>query len=62
VLLGLPVAGRSTGQGLAGSYQHGGDARRAHRHWREAVTLYTELGAPEAEQVLAELAGDAAGV
>ena len=48
--------------GLASSYQHSGDTRRAHRHWREALTLYTELGAPEAEQVHAELAGDAARV
>jgi hypothetical protein len=36
--------------------------RRAHRHWREALTLYTGLGAPEAEQVHAELAADAARV
>jgi Tfp pilus assembly protein PilF len=48
--------------GLASSYQHGGDMRRAHRHWREALTLYTGLGAPEAEQVHAELAADAARV
>jgi len=48
--------------GLAGSYQYGGDARRANRHWREALTRYTELGAPEAEQVRAELAGAAARV
>ena len=48
--------------GLASSYQHSGDTRRARRHGREALTLYTELGAPEAEQVQAELAGDAARV
>ena len=48
--------------GLAGSYQQSGDTRRAHRHRREALTLYTELGAPEAEQVHAELAGHAARV
>ena len=49
-------------QGLASSYQHSGDTRRAHRHLREALTRYTELGAPEAEQVHAELAADAARV
>ena len=48
--------------GLATSYQQAGDARRAHRHRREALALYTELGAPEAGQVHAELAGDAAAV
>jgi hypothetical protein len=34
----------------------GGDLRQARRHWREALSLYTELGAPEAEEVRAKLA------
>jgi tetratricopeptide (TPR) repeat protein len=41
--------------GLASAYQADGDTRKARRHWREALSLYTDLGAPEAEEVRAQL-------
>jgi len=41
--------------GLASTYQASGDAARARRHWQQAVTLYTGLGAPEADQARARL-------
>jgi DNA-binding SARP family transcriptional activator/tetratricopeptide (TPR) repeat protein len=43
--------------GLARGYQATGEPARAHRHWRPALMLFTELGAPEADQVRAQLAG-----
>jgi tetratricopeptide (TPR) repeat protein/DNA-binding SARP family transcriptional activator len=33
-----------------------GDAGQARHHWQQALLLYTELGAPEADQVRAQLA------
>ena len=44
------------------SQEHSLESSPGIRHWREALTRYTELGAPEAEQVHAELARDAAQV
>jgi DNA-binding SARP family transcriptional activator/tetratricopeptide (TPR) repeat protein len=41
--------------GLARLHDAAGDHARAHRHWQEALTRYTLLGAPEAEQVRARL-------
>ena len=41
--------------GLGRAAQASGDAERARRHWRRALSLYTELGAPEADQVRARL-------
>ncbi|HEY3607154.1 MAG TPA: tetratricopeptide repeat protein [Pseudonocardiaceae bacterium] len=41
--------------GLASAYQADGDTRKARRHWREALDLYTDLGAPEAAEVRARL-------
>jgi tetratricopeptide (TPR) repeat protein len=41
--------------GLGQTYHESGDARNARRHWREALTLYTELGTPEADQILTQL-------
>ena len=48
------MPGRRPGRGCA---VFGGE-RQARRHWREALSLYTELGAPEAEEVRAKLAAD----
>jgi hypothetical protein len=36
--------------------QAAGDPGQARRHWKEALTLYVGLGAPEADQVRARLA------
>jgi Flp pilus assembly protein TadD len=44
--------------GLASACEANGDLRQARRHWREALTYYTELGAPESEQVRARLAAN----
>ena len=43
--------------GLARGYQATGEPGRAHRHWQQALVLFAELGAPEADQVRAQLAG-----
>ena len=40
---------------LAESYHSDGEDEQARRHWRQALDLYRELGAPEAEQVQARL-------
>jgi DNA-binding SARP family transcriptional activator/Flp pilus assembly protein TadD len=42
--------------GLGHSYRAAGDPGQARRHWQEALALYTYIGAPEAEQVRAQLA------
>jgi DNA-binding SARP family transcriptional activator len=42
--------------GLARGYQATGEPARAHGHWQQALTLFGELGAPEADQVRAQLA------
>jgi tetratricopeptide (TPR) repeat protein len=41
--------------GLADSYRATSDPGQARRHWQQALTLYTALGAPEADQVRAQL-------
>jgi DNA-binding SARP family transcriptional activator/Tfp pilus assembly protein PilF len=41
--------------GLARAYRATGDHLRARRHWGYALALFTALGAPEAEDVLAQL-------
>jgi tetratricopeptide (TPR) repeat protein len=41
--------------GLAHAYHAAGDLGQARRHWDEALTLYVTLGAPEADQVRAQL-------
>lgn len=46
--------------GLASSYAASGDIDRSRSHWREALTLYVGLGAPEADQVRTRLARAAA--
>ena len=43
--------------GLARSYQAAGDSRQARSHWQQALVLYIGLGAPEADQVRAQLTG-----
>jgi tetratricopeptide (TPR) repeat protein/transcriptional regulator with XRE-family HTH domain len=44
--------------GLARAYQASGDTGKARDHGYEALTRYTELGAPEADQVRAQLAAN----
>ena len=46
--------------GLGQAHHAVGDPGQARHHWQEALALYTSLGAPEAEQVKAQLA--AAGI
>jgi hypothetical protein len=41
--------------GLARSHQPAGEPARALDHWHEALTLYTELSTPEADQNRAQL-------
>lgn len=43
--------------GVAQAYYAAGDLGRAYRYWQDALTLYVNLGAPEAEQIRAKLAG-----
>jgi tetratricopeptide (TPR) repeat protein/transcriptional regulator with XRE-family HTH domain len=42
--------------GLGHVYQATGDLSQARWHWQQALTLYTSLGAPETDQVRAQLA------
>ncbi len=42
--------------GLGHAYHAAGDDEQAREHWQQALTLYTELGVPEAEQIRAQLA------
>jgi tetratricopeptide (TPR) repeat protein/transcriptional regulator with XRE-family HTH domain len=42
--------------GLARACQASGDMVQARHHWQEALTIYTAIGAPEADQVRAQLA------
>jgi len=42
--------------GLARGYYATGDLREARRHWRRALAIYTDIGAPEVAQVRAQLA------
>jgi tetratricopeptide (TPR) repeat protein len=46
--------------GLARASEGDGDSVTARRHWQEALTRYTAIGAPEADEVRARLgkAGD----
>jgi DNA-binding SARP family transcriptional activator/Tfp pilus assembly protein PilF len=37
--------------GLARAHETGGDAQQARHQWQQALTIYTNLGAPEADQV-----------
>jgi DNA-binding SARP family transcriptional activator len=49
---------------LAESHHEGGEGEQARHHWQRALTLYTKLGAPEADQIRAQLSAvdDQAGV
>ena len=42
--------------GLAHAYQAAGDPGQARHHWKEALTLYISLGAPDTDQVRSHLA------
>jgi len=39
-----------------------GDRSQARHHWQQALGLYAQLGAPEADQVRAQLAAVGGGV
>jgi hypothetical protein len=41
--------------GVGTAHQATGDPGQACRHWRQALTIYTNLGTPEAEEVRAQL-------
>ena len=43
--------------GLARGHHAMGSEGRARRRWRRALTLFTRLGAPEAEEVRTRLSG-----
>jgi DNA-binding SARP family transcriptional activator/TolA-binding protein len=45
---------------LAESHHRSGEDEQARYHWQEALTLYTQLGVPEAEQVQSQLIGQTA--
>jgi DNA-binding SARP family transcriptional activator/Tfp pilus assembly protein PilF len=45
-------------EGLGRGCADAGEAGEARRHWQEALIIYTDLGAPEADQVRDRLAGD----
>jgi DNA-binding SARP family transcriptional activator/tetratricopeptide (TPR) repeat protein len=47
--------------GLASCYDAAGDLSRAREHWEHALTIYADLGAPEAEEIRARLAAAEAG-
>lgn len=40
---------------LGESHHHAGQQDQAHYHWQQALTLYTQLGAPEAVKILSRL-------
>jgi tetratricopeptide (TPR) repeat protein len=42
--------------GLAHAYQTDGDLVQARRHWQEALAIYAAIGAPEADEIRAQLA------
>ena len=46
----IPLQARAH-DGLARGYEADGDARQARHHWQQALTQYTQLGVPEADQV-----------
>jgi tetratricopeptide (TPR) repeat protein/transcriptional regulator with XRE-family HTH domain len=48
--------------GLGDAHHAAGEAGQARSHWRQARTLYAELGAPEADQVLGQLSDAAPNV
>jgi tetratricopeptide (TPR) repeat protein len=53
---GYPDLRARAHNGLGHACHATGDLRQARQHWQEALALYTELGAPEADQVSAHLA------
>jgi DNA-binding SARP family transcriptional activator/Tfp pilus assembly protein PilF len=40
---------------LAESHHRTGEDEQAHHHWQQALALYTQLGAPEADQIRSQL-------
>jgi DNA-binding SARP family transcriptional activator/Flp pilus assembly protein TadD len=51
----LPREQASAHSGLARVCQADGDSLQARSHWQEALDLYTQLGAPEADQIRGQL-------
>jgi hypothetical protein len=42
--------------GIAATHHITGDVDEARRHWQQALTIYTELGVPESDQIRTHLA------
>jgi hypothetical protein len=68
ILLSAPAVGRAleptsdwppeqarAHNGIASSHHAVGDPGQARHHWQQALNLYAELGAPEADHVRAQL-------
>jgi tetratricopeptide (TPR) repeat protein len=57
---GPPLVQARAHSGLARACQVGGDLAQARHHWQQALTRYTAIGAPEADEIRARLtaAGD----
>ncbi len=53
----VPLQQASAHTGLARACQAAGDPVQARHHWQEALTRYDALGAPQAEEIRARLAG-----
>jgi tetratricopeptide (TPR) repeat protein len=52
---GSPLEQARAHSGLARACQADGDTAQARHHWQEALTRYTAIGAPEADQIRAQL-------
>ncbi len=53
----FPELQASVHSDLAESHHSAGQAMQARLHWQQALHLYTQLGAPEADQVRSQLSG-----
>ena len=57
---GTPLQQARAHSGLARACQASGDSRQALHHWQQALTHYTAIGAPDADEIRARLAAAAA--
>jgi DNA-binding SARP family transcriptional activator/Tfp pilus assembly protein PilF len=53
---GVPLHQARAHSGLARTYQADGDPVQARHHWQQALTHYDAIGAPEADEIRAQLA------
>jgi DNA-binding SARP family transcriptional activator len=58
---GVPLEQARAHSGLARACQADGDSLQARHHWQEALTRYGAIGAPEADEIRAQLAIDGDG-